>query len=80
MRFGGHFGTARLPVRRSRDLFMAIYLPTCNLFGKQWMSGVRDRRWIIFIQLKAPQGGSTAAPLFILGLLVDGLKANEVPS
>ena len=30
------------------------------------------------IQLKTPQGGSTAAPLFILGLLVDGLRANEV--
>jgi len=30
--------------------------------------------------LKTPQGGSTAAPLFILGLFVDGLRANEVPS
>ena len=29
---------------------------------------------------QTPQGGSTAAPLFILGLLVDGLRANKVPS
>ena len=30
--------------------------------------------------IEDPYGGSTAAPLFILGLLVDGLRANEVPS
>ena len=44
--------------------------------------GARRGRTIekLIYSIEGPQGGITAAPLFILGLLVDGLKANEVPS
>ena len=68
---------------------IGIWWYSCASANSQWESSclrlvgseiIEDCDKVEFIQLEAPQGGSTAAPLFILGLLVDGLKANELPS